>query len=252
MWRKIGICFKNRSVQVVLFLLILGLIAGYFGAPLNAICSVWLILFWLIYVYSAINKSNILSLQEKKIVRFCFFVLAGLALSTVRSFKEILILLPAMIIRGDVAILFWFKAGKSFCSTAIAHVTLGTIGLIIIYLTTDLIKQHSERNRSNILKFIFRPFLNLIIVRWIQNLFQVVKKFFASYKSSLMRWISRQKLMWVFLIYVIPIPIPYLSTIIIVTVRYRNIRYGLWPLIIANILRGIVFVWLVWHGLIHI
>lgn len=255
---------------MILYLIGLALVALWINIPFSTVISIFIIILWFSYIYLAIKNSTILLAREKRIAHICLFCLAGLALSTVRSFKEVLTLLVLMASRGDIAILVWFKAGKSFFATALAHTALAMIGLMVIYLTTDLVQSRSERHISKALLFLLSlfkkwllPFKRIMrerhlknsfkeiqeVIQFITELYQSIRK---SYKSGLSRWIERKKLFWIFLIYLLPIPLPYLPTIIIITVRCRNIRHGLWPLLIASFIKGFIFTWLVWQGLIHL
>lgn len=243
---------KNKYFKAILYLIGLALIALWLEIPLIVVLSVFLIILWLGYIYLAIKNSAFLAPKEKKIAHLCLFSLATLALSSVRGFKEILTLLVPMASRGDIAILIWFKYGKSFLATASAYTALSTIGVILIYVTADLIKSHTSPHIPKILNPIFSPLKNWKIIQFIKNLYQKIKNWMGSYKASLTSWISGKKLIWIFLIYLIPIPLPYLPTIIIVTVRYRDIKHGLWPLLIASLFKNLIFVWLIWQGLIHL
>jgi hypothetical protein len=256
-------CLKNKYLKVILYLIGLGLIALWLGAPLNAVISVFLIIVWISYIYLAIKKSTILSPTEKNLAYICLFALSLLSLATVRSFKEVLTLLLFMASRGDIALIAWFAAGKGFWPTAIAHTCLATIGLMVIYLTTDLLKSQSEKHLPKLLMLLTQQIQKIIrfflrerniarMFRETREIFQFLKLIRQAYRKKLSQWIEKRKLLVVFIIYLIPVPIPYLPTIIIVTVRARNIKYGLWPLLLASFLRGLIFVWLVWQGFIHL
>lgn len=235
-----------------LYLILIGLIALKFGVPLIAIVSITFITFWLCYVYWAIKKAPILSKKEKRICHLCFFILALLTLTTIRNFKEVLVLLGIMIIRNDIAVLIWFKAGKGFLETAIAHTATSLIGIMMIYLTTDLFKSHAQPRVTKILTPLLTPIKNWIIIQHIINLFRLIKNRLSFLKHSLIQWLKNKETIWLFLIYLIPIPIPYFSTIITIIFRYRNIRYGLWILLTGGILKEVSFVWLAWQGLIRV
>lgn len=160
---------KNKYVKAVLYLIGLGLVALWLETPLNVVLSIFLTILWLGYIYLAINNSTILSRREKRAAHICLFGLAILALSTVRGFREILTLLVLMATRGDIAILVWFKAGKNFLATALAHTAIATIGLIVVYATTDLIKSHGERHAPRILIPFLNPCKNWVIIRFVRN-----------------------------------------------------------------------------------
>lgn len=261
---------KNQYVKAVLCLIILEILALYLGAPLNAVLAIFLIILWLGYIYLVIKKSTILLTKEKKMVQVIILILVVIALLTIKGFQEVLTLLFWMFFRNDIAIYIWFRAGKSFLTTALAHSSAAIIGLIIIYLTADLIKSHGERHGPSLINLLFKPIIIRIrpVITWVKKIIEEphIKKIVnetkdivrflnelrQSYKKAIGYWIESKKLIWIFLIYLMPIPLPYLPTIIIITVRARNIRYGIWPLIIASFIKSFIFVWLFWQGLIRI
>lgn len=265
---------KNKYVRVILAALGVGTAAVLLGLSFRVAISVVFIICWLGYVFLTVKRSKILSDSEKNIARILLIILVGLILSAIRGPKEIFNLILPMMIRSDVALLLWFSAGKGLWATALAFAAINTIGLITLYVTVDLVKSHGQRHAPKLLTivlallekkivfirrhasiFLTEPtFKNVIdefqeIILFVKECRGAIKRALAVLKSCLARWLASQALIWIFLVYIIPLPIPYLPSLIITAVRCKDVKYGLWPLVIANFLRGLIFTWLVWLGL---
>lgn len=262
---------KNKFILVIIGTAVI----LFLFVPIKIVFSSGLIVGWLGYIYLAVNKSSFLTVKEKRITHLSILILSVLAISTVQ-FHEILTLLALMATRSDIAILIWFKAGKSFWLTALASAAVNTIGLVVVYTAADLFKTHivdkhgkklyplpgdffrSFKNQTLFKKFSAEKNIKMMlteitaVMREITRWRKGIKIFQDKLRARLNRWVAGKEL-WVLLaIFAAPLPIPYLPTIIIVAMRYRNIRYGLWWLMAINFIKSIVFVWLIWQGLVHI
>jgi hypothetical protein len=152
-----------------------------------------------------------------------------------------------MFLRCEVGLYFFLKAGKPLWTIILSYTAVNTIGMVFIYFTTDLVKSKTEGH--------FSKFSKLKPIKKIKDFLALkLSKPFKTekLKKGIIDWLSKRKLIFIFLIYLLPLPLPYIPSIIIVLVRLRNIKYGFWSLFLGSIVKQILFVYLVWIGFINI
>jgi len=234
--------------------------------------------FWIGYLVYTIKKSRFLTSREKNTAFCILFLSLILIVLSIDRLSDIPKLIIPMVIRSDVALILWAKAHKLLWQTAFCYVAINTIGAMVIYATADLSKHYfdkSEHKFPQLLKFhlLFRKiwhiiFSNCVLIQKISSYFgnytfvQEIREIYDEVKNVLLnlrnfrkrlserieQWTRRTNLILVFLVFLIPIPIPWIGTIIIVGVRYKNIKGGLWALLLANAIKSSIFVLMIWRG----
>ena len=120
----------------------------------------------------------------------------------------------------------WFHQNKSFLEIFLSCYAVGNVGIIFFYFGTGLIQ--------SIVKKILRKIKSEKIN--IKN----------HHKEKIAKWTNKQNVFLILLVFLVPLP--WSDSIATVAMELKKIRYGLYYLLILNILHVLIVIFIVRSG----
>lgn len=139
--------------------------------------------------------------------------------------------LPFLIFYGFIGL--WSYAGKPLWQAFLALYGITSLGIIALYFGVSLLQYLLAK-----IKACFK------MKRGRENK-PVAQK--TGQNNRFTKWLNRQSVWIIFFFFILPIP--YTDSIATIAVKLKNIKYGLWYLLLLHLLQTFFIVWAIYHGI---
>ncbi len=193
------------------------------------------------------KKFKTLPLGQKLILLFTAFCIVA-PFAAVRNPGEVITHSLPIWANFYLAIGLWCYSGMSFWRTFLACYGVASFGIIGVYYGT--------RGIQSVLQFLWKKAKErLPILKKERKIEKFLKKFSRkkengqtlSKKEKFFKWLSRQDL-WIIILFAI-LPVPYSDPAAAVIMKLRNIKYGIWYILAANLVQTFIIVGGIYSGI---
>lgn len=183
--------------------------------------------------------------REKKCLLWALIIIFIIPLLFLEQPHQLLTLIVSMYANEWGGLAVWLAVEKPFWQTVAAYWSVTTVNTILLYLGIDLGKIIFLRIRNFVLRKNNgnRPPKNNCFSEKIRGLWNKFKKKLEKFFD----WLSHRHIAFLYFLWLLPF-IPYLGVFIVVLIKIRGIKSGIWIMMGLGILRAFLTLWIIQHG----